>query len=354
MTTMNRQAVIIGAVVIALGSGLVTHGQEGVPTGDPAKGALLLAEARQAIGGEKLAAVKALEMKGSFRRAAGTNQVEGDIELLLQLPDKMKRIEDTSAPGGGPAIVATQTLNGSDVWDENSGRAGAAFGGFGGRGGFGGGAPGGRGGAGGRPVAPPADGRAGDPAAAGGRAAIDPERLRQALVRQRRADFDRLVLGWLLITDAPVSWVGTAESPDGKADVLEIKPVDGVAARLFLDAVTHMPLMLTWQGAAPQAGRGGGRRGQPGGGPQAAAPVAPTPSPAAPVPGGDDPTAGPRRGGPPPAATLQLTFSDFKAVGGVRLPHTVTRGSNGQTTEEWSISSFKINPSIKADAFTQK
>jgi hypothetical protein len=49
-----------------------------------------------------------------------------------------------------------------------------------------------------------------------------------------------------------------------------------------------------------------------------------------------------------------MTFSDFKSVGGVKLPHTVTRGINGQTTEEWSVSSFKVNPSIKADAFTQK
>ena len=48
-------------------------------------------------------------------------------------------------------------------------------------------------------------------------------------------------------TDAPVAWIGTAQSPEGNADVLEVKNADGVATRLFLDVTTHMPLMLTWR-----------------------------------------------------------------------------------------------------------
>jgi hypothetical protein len=216
----------------------------------------------------------------------------------------------------------------------------------------------------------PADGQAGaggNQAAGGGRGAIDPERLRQALLRQRQGDFQRMLAGWLLTTDAPVAWVATAESPDGKADVLEIKPADGAAMRLFLDESTHMPLMVTWQGAAPQGGgRGGGRRGQPGRGPQGApdqggpqgipAPGAQQlpPQGGGAAQGGNDPAAGPRRGGTPPVATLQMTFSDYKAVNGVKFPQTITRGINGQTNEEWSIASYKVNPSLKADFFAQK
>lgn len=49
-----------------------------------------------------------------------------------------------------------------------------------------------------------------------------------------------------------------------------------------------------------------------------------------------------------------MTFADYKAVGGVKFPHTITRGVNGQTNEEWALSSYKVNPSLKADAFTQK
>ena len=84
---------------------------------DAAKGASLLAEARKALGGEdKLRAVKTLEMKGDFKRAAGQNTVEGDLEIRIERPDKMRRDEDLSLPGGGPAIVRTEVLNGADVW----------------------------------------------------------------------------------------------------------------------------------------------------------------------------------------------------------------------------------------------
>jgi hypothetical protein len=240
----------------------------------------------------------------------------------------MKRVEDTSAPGGGPAIVSTQVLNGTEVWDENTGRAGG-FGPFGGRGGGFGRGPG-------VPAAGPD---------AQGRGAVDPERLRQALLRQRQGELQRLSLGLLLSTDAPVAWIGTAEAPDGKADVLEIRPPEGTPFRLFLDVSTHMPLMVTWQGAAPQAGRGG-RRGQPQGQPPGQAGGAPPPA------GGDGEATG--RGGPPPVATLQMTFADYRATGGVRFPHTITRGVNGQTNEEWTVSSYRVNPSLKADAFTRK
>lgn len=355
---MHRTLLVVSCLVTG-GMIAAANAQEGVLAGDPARGAAVLAEARQAIGGDKLVAVKALQLKGSFRRAAGNNQVEGDLEITLQLPDKMKRVEDTSAPGGGPAILNTQVLNGAEVWDENTGRGGGfggGFGGFGGRGGFGGGR-GGRGG--GQPGAGGANPQDGQGAAAAGRG-VDPERLRQALLRQRQADFERLTVGLLLTTSSPVAWVGTAESPDGKADVVEVKPADGVPMRLFVDQATHMPLMLTWQGAAPPAGggRGGGRRGQPGGGQGGQAPVAPglqqapAPGPGV-VQGGDAAAAGPRRGGGAPA-TLQMTFADYKAVNGVKLPHTITRGVNGQTNEEWAVSGYKVNPSIKADFFTQK
>jgi len=335
-----RNHQFLGSFVAAVLVVVPASAQEGVLTGDVARGSEVLAQARDALGGDRLTAVSALQMKGRFQRAAGSNQVEGDLELTLQLPGRMKRVEDTSAPGGGPAIISTQVLNGTDVWDENTGRAGG-FGGFGGRGGgFGRGAAapgGGRGDGGGQaPTAGP-EGQ--------GRGAIDPERLRQALLRQRQGELQRLSLGLLLSTDAPVVWIGTAEAPDGKADVLEIRPPDGTPFRLFLDVSTHMPLMVTWQGAAPQAGRGG-RRGQP----QGQAPGAP---------GGADPAGGREgqaagRGAPPPAATLQITFADYKVTGGVRFPHTITRGVNGQTNEEWTVSSYRVNPSLKADAFSQK
>lgn len=298
---------------------------------DAAKGASLLADARKALGGEdKLRAVKTLDMKADFKRAAGRNTVEGELEIRIERPDKMRRDEDLSLPGGGPAIVRTEALNGADVWDENSGGGGGGFGGGGrgGRGGFDGGGFGGGGRGrdqGGQAADDPA---AGAPAAAGQRGgrAIDPAQLKEFQRRTRQADLSRFDVMWLLNTDAPVAWVGIAESPDGKADVLEITPADGVPTRLFLDQSSHMPLMVTWQVGAGQAGR----RGR--GGDQ---PAQQTPAPPAQPP------------------TLRLTLGDYKAVNGIKLPHHITRGTGGQTIEEWTVKSYKVNPSFKSDVFSK-
>jgi hypothetical protein len=268
---------------------------------DAAKGASLLAQARQALGGEdKLRAVKTLQVKGDFKRLAGQNTIEGALEVRMERPDKLRRDEDLSPPGGGPAIVRTEVVNGTQVWDDNSG---GTLGGFGGRG-FGRGGFGGR-----RGIGPDAQ-APGAPAPA-----IDPVQLHERQRITRQADLARFRLIWLLDTDAPAAWVGTAESPDGKADVLEIQTTDG-PARLFLDQATHKPLMLTWHGA------GLGRRGR-----------------------GGDPA--------PPQPTLQMTLGEYKAFNGIQLPQHVTRGVNGQTLEEWNVKSYSINPSFKADVFNK-
>ena len=290
---------------------------------DVSKGAALLADARRALGGEeKLRAIKTLDVRGDFKRAAGQTTVEGELQVRLELPDKLRRDEDLSLPGGGPAIIRTEVLNGSAVWEDISG-GGGAFVRFG-RGDRGGGGGGARAGGG----------------AGGGRAAIDPAQLEEAQRRARRIELSRFVLVWLLNVDGQASWVATAEAPDGKADVIEITPVTGPVTRLFLDQATHMPLMITWQGVAPQliargrGGRGGGQRAD----------------------GAARGDAGSRGDGPPPQreqATLQMTLGNYKTVNGVRLPHLITRGVNDMTIEEWTIDSYRLNPSFKADVFTQ-
>jgi hypothetical protein len=155
--------------------------------------------------------------------------------------------------------------------------------------------------------------------------------LRQFQLRARQADLARFGLAFLLSTTDPVTWVGMAESPEGKADVLEIKPAEGPATRLFLDTATHLPLMITWQGTAPQIFIN--RRG--GGAPQAQ---------------GDQPAPPPR----PQQATLRMTLGEYKTVNGIKLPHLITRGVNDQTNEEWTVSNYRVNPSFKADTFTKK
>ena len=312
---MGKTSSIVAVVLL---TGAATAAQQAQ---DAAKGAALLAEARQAVGGDaRLGAVKALDVRGDFKRLAGQTTIEGELQIRIERPDKWRRDEDLSPPGGGPAIIRTEVLNGSTVWEESSGRGGFFVGGFGrlGRGdrggGFGSGAAGGR------------DGR--------GDAPVDPAQVEAAQRRAWQAELSRFLLAWLLVADGPVTWVGTAEAPDGRADVLEITPSEVPVMRLFLDQMSHLPLMITWQGAAPQlvvAGRRGGARGDGGRGD-----------------GGSPP---PARGGQP--ATLQLTLSEYKVVNGIRLPHLITRGANDMTTEEWTIDSYRINPTFRADMFTK-
>ena len=215
---------------------------------DTSKGAALLSDARRALGGEeKLRTIKTLDVRGDFKRVAGQTTIDGELQVRLEAPDKLRRDEDLSLPGGGPAVIRTEVLNGSTVWEDISGGGGAFVGRFGrgDRGGGGGGA------------------RVGGPA--GGGRAVDPAQLEEAQRRARQTELSRFMLAWLLAVDGEASWIATAESPDGKADVVEIKPVNGPVTRLFLDQGTHMPLMITWQGAAPQLivrgrQRGDGRR----------------------------------------------------------------------------------------------
>jgi hypothetical protein len=323
-------ALVLGACLVA-----APQAQEAA---DAPKGAALLAEARKAIGGDdKLRAVKTLQSKGVYKRTAGNNTQEGDVEILIELPSKYRRNE-LSGVAGGPIQERVEVLNGADVWDINATGFGGGFGGFGGR--RGGGDFGGRGGQGGQPGQP---GQPGQGAQAGqpgqGRGNIDPERLKELQRRQRQTELARLSLMWLLTTDAPVVWVGTAESPEGNADVLEVRPAEGQATRLFLDQATHLPLMMTTTAGFGRGG--GGRRGL---GPDAAVPQVGTPTP----------NDGPRRGGTAgQPITIETHLSEYKAVNGIKLPHLITRGVNGQTNEEWEIKSFKVNPSLKANTFTK-
>jgi len=326
-------------------------------------------EARKALGGDdKLRGVKTVQTSGKFKRSAGTNTIEGDFEVFIQLPDKYRRNE-TTGNAGGPIGERVEVLNGTETWQEtSSGFPGGGRGGFGGggggRGGGGGfGDGGGRGRPGGGPdglppgVAPPdgvpaGGGRAGAPA-------IDPERLREAQVRQRQAELARLMLIWFLQTDAPAAWVGTAQSPDGTADVIEITPAGGQATRVFLDSATHMPLMFTntgFGGGGRGPRGGGGGRGADGGGavPATQAAAAAPPAAQAQVPAAPAGTPGARRGGgPPQPITIETHLSEYKTVNGIKLPHLITRGVNGQTNEEWEIKNYRVNPSLKSNTFTK-
>lgn len=333
-------AALIGVLAM---TALVQAGQAEDPA---AKAATILAQTRKALGGEdKIAAIQRLEAKGTVRRGAGEINLEGDLELSLELPGKYLRKESIILGGGGQGLDRTEGLNGTEVWEEMKFGGGVNFGDggdFGGGGGNrGGGAPGGRQGGEGR----------------GAGAAADPE----AQLRTRQTEVARVLLAMLTASTVPVRWIGTAVSPNATAEVLEIQTADNTPTRLLIDSKTYMPLMLTWTGIAqdPLAalagragfGRGRGGRGRFGGG----------------FPGGGFP--GGRQGGgqqpagnAPPVATtdelakpttLRMFLSEYKAVNGVKLPHLMVRGAGDNVTEEWVIRSYRINPNFKADTFSK-
>jgi len=55
-----------------------------------------------------------------------------------------------------------------------------------------------------------------------------------------------------------------------------------------------------------------------------------------------------------PEVDISWAFSDYKSVGGLNLPHRLTKSEGGTPNEEWEISKFKINPKLTADKFVKK
>src|SRR5262245_18382258 len=210
MMRLRRSSAALAAIALLA----MLAARQSVDAQDAAKGGMLLAEARKALGGEdKLAAIKRLQVSGTFLRSTGPDQIiDGDFEVLIEVPDKYRRNEITGFAGAN--AERTEVLNGTDVWDESSGglTQGRGFGGGGGfpRGGRGGDRGGGGGGGfrgGGFDRGRNQGQNAGD---AETDAAQADERARELQRRTRQAELARLALVWLVTTDGPVAWIGTA------------------------------------------------------------------------------------------------------------------------------------------------
>jgi hypothetical protein len=275
----------------------------------------VIKQARAALGGEAaLAKVQSLTVTGSARRTFGERESTADVTLDVLFPDKYKRTEDVGIQGG-PSFTRVSAVNGADVWDDSTNRGGGGFR-FGGPGGPGGaGGPGGQGQGQGQ-----------------GRQITEEERqrFRQMQERRMKGEFARYALIWLLKTDAAVTYAGVAEAPDGKADVLDVKPADAPEMKLFVDQSSHKPLMLTYEGLMPRVNFN--RNGQ-----------RPTPEEIEKM-----------RNTPPQQVTFEVHFTDYKKVDGVMLPHTITQGTNGTVNEEFTIEKYKLNAPLKPEQFVKK
>jgi hypothetical protein len=181
------------------------------------------------------------------------------------------------------------------------------------------------------------------------------------------------------------SYVGQAEAPQGKAEVIEAKAAPNFSVRLFVNSQTHLPIMVSWQAPARPAGMPG--RGGPGGPPAsgegrgapgradgAGAPATPAGAPAAaapatagaaPAPGasaqgapqappGPPPPGAPNAGrsdAPPAPVEFRIYYADYRDVDGVQWPFRLRRATGADTTEETTFDRFRINTKIDPKKF---
>ncbi len=137
--------------------------------------------------------------------------------------------------------------------------------------------------------------------------------------------------------NARYTYAGEAESPDGKAYVIDVKNDDGFAARLFIDEKTHLPLMVTYQGPQPQVVTAG--RPMTGGG-------SPPPAQAQPrqmSPRRREEARGRARGQAEQMRSSRRSWSSTRCSSTTGARWTASssrtrlrRASGGATTEEWS------------------
>ena len=277
---------------------------------DAAKTSEVLSDVRTALGGDKLAKVTALSVEGTYRRTVGEREMSGDIELALELPDKFLRTETFGFDPTSPTRRFSG-FNGQVPIESTSG-------------------------GGGRMMI-----RMGPGAGPEGRELSEDE-IKARRLRAAHRDFARLIVALVAGSSArfPLEYhyAGEAESADGKADVLDVKGPEDFTARLFVDKTSRLPLMLMYRDAMPRMQM---FRGTPGGPPPSREEI-------------ERRMKEMREAGPPPQVDVQLFLSDHKKVDGVLLPHTIRRAVDGNTVEEWTIETFKVNPSFKADKFDKK
>jgi hypothetical protein len=343
---MRKQFVVWAMAAAAIAT--ATSGLVRAQASGDEKALAIVAEARKALGGEKkLSSVKGLSLRAEYQREAAammrgggtfvmmgggslssSSQSSGNIEIDLELPDKYLR---SDAGSSGFSMTRVEGFEGSRPFlDIASNSAGARIN---------------------------FDQPSADPARAA------------AAMKRHQADVARLLLGLMAGVQpgfvVTYTYVGEAESPDGKASVIDVTGPEDFKVRLFIDTQTHLPLMLTYTeaeprlitrtltsggsaarsgGPAPAAGHGGASGAAPGG---SGAVRQLTPEQRAEI----EKQMKEAEATPPKMVDYRLFFSDYREVDGISLPHRIVRGTAEKTTEEWDVKTYKVNPTFKADRF---
>jgi hypothetical protein len=305
----------------------------------------VLADMRAALGGaDKVAAVKTLTAVGKTARTNSQgNTTEGELELAMELPDKYVT-RSVIANLGSMSVYRNAGFNGTGIINEVENPPNLSGGGgmvmF-------------------RTAGGPGPGQTATPE--------QQAAMNERLLMTAKKDFARMTVGMFGSSYAAFplefSYAGQADAPEGKAHVIAVKGADNFDAKLFIDAKTNLPLMLSWNDREPlvmtqNINRGGGPGG--GGGQQMVMGG-----------GGGGVTFGGGRGGQAPTeeemkkmqddmaareaarkvVEYRIYYSNFKAVGGVKLPHTLQRSIDGKPSEETTFEEIKVNPKIDKNKF---
>jgi hypothetical protein len=262
------------------------------PATQPPDGAELMAKARAflADSGVVVMSVRSLEVRGTAMRLAmsssGERAIPQSVVMRFELPDKYLRIDRRDALA---ITLRTGLVNGRVVYQANAENPG-------------------------------------DQAVA--KAAPDEARSQQE-------NFARHLLA-LLMRDTPsfplkYEFLGAAQAASGTAHAVRAVGADGFSTEVFIDPLTHRPLMIRYTGLQLLPGRA------------------------------TSSTQSNALSGPPGSAaalaalrTPELTtwyLSDYRMVDGLRLPHRITKEAGGVTLEDLHIESFKVNPRFSANDF---
>ncbi len=198
----------------------------------------------------------------------------------------------------------------------------------------------------------------GPPGVAGAR--LDPRALRVASLKQ---DFVKLALGMFAtsFSSYPLTFTvaGKAESPQGTADILDVKGPGGFALRYFVHSDTHLPVMVSWTTPATNvivriAGQPAPENVPPG---AVIVQAPPAPGPAA---SKDEQEQYARDlqdlrkkalAGAKPVET-RIYYADYRDAGkGVKVPFRLRRAIAGETVEETNFDQFRINVRIDPRKF---
>jgi hypothetical protein len=291
---MNR------GVRVLLAATLTAHVSASQPPTDAAR---VLADVRQALGGDAaIAAVRSFSVSGMEDRSFGGRSATASIELVAELPDKFVMVRRVPTPFSGDN-VETHGFNG----DARVSRRISVM-----------------------PYPPnPYDKTP----------ALRAEADRRALLGAKQ-EFSRLAVALIgLVAAYPLdaAYEGQQKLDGRSVDVLRLTAPDGYTARLYVDAATHLPSMISWMGMphivmsvttieTVRRGEGPGRMPPP-------------------FPPSGDPAAGRAM------VERRLSFSDFKLADGLNWPHRLKEVVDGEVITETRLGKYKINPKLDPKRF---